>query len=245
MTGAVTEKLTELLTEQQLTGQSDSHLLRIPSGHKLQAQAALAFETLREDARRAGFELEIASSFRSFERQRDIWNGKARGERPVHDDDGNAIVMQQLPPRQRVHAIMRFSALPGSSRHHWGTDLDVFDAGAIPKDYRLQLSPVEVAPGGMFDPLHTWLDERIAGDNSQGFFRPYSIDRNGVAPERWHLSYAPLSALSESACDVALLETALSGGDIELWEEVQPLLDELFARYIAPSRDWCPAHYHP
>ena len=102
--------------------------------------------------------------------------------------------MASLSAEQQLHAILRFSAIPGTSRHHWGTDLDVFDAAALPQDYQLQLSPQEVAPGGMFDPLHCWLDQRMAAGEVHGFFRPYGQDRGGVAPERWHLSYAPMAA---------------------------------------------------
>ncbi|NIM47861.1 MAG: D-alanyl-D-alanine carboxypeptidase family protein, partial [Gemmatimonadales bacterium] len=86
---------------------------------------------------------------------------------------------------------LRWSALPGASRHHWGTDLDVYDLAARPEGYEVELIPEEVDAGGMFGPLHEWLDGRIAADAAFGFFRPYERDRQGVAPERWHLSYAP------------------------------------------------------
>ncbi len=33
---------------------------------------------------------------------------------------------------ERVAAILVWSALPGASRHHWGTDCDVIDAAALP-----------------------------------------------------------------------------------------------------------------
>ena len=39
--------------------------------------------------------------------------------------------MAQLSPAERIEAILRWSALPGASRHHWGTDLDLIDAHAI------------------------------------------------------------------------------------------------------------------
>ncbi|MFN2168980.1 MAG: M15 family metallopeptidase, partial [Anaerolineae bacterium] len=132
----------------------------------------------------AGFELAIASSFRSFERQRAIWNAKACGARPVHDDVGCAIDMARLDPAQQLRAILRFSALPGASRHHWGTDLDVYDAAAVAPGYQLRLSPEEVADEGVFGPLHRWLDGRMAAGRSHGFYRPYGVDRGGVAGDR-------------------------------------------------------------
>jgi LAS superfamily LD-carboxypeptidase LdcB len=228
------------LTGLQLTGQDESHLQALASGHLLHPLAAIEFEKLVLDAREAGFELAVASSFRSFERQCAIWNDKARGGRAVHDDSGRPIAMDELSAAEKLHAIMRFSALPGTSRHHWGSDLDVFDAKAMPANYPLQLSPGEVAPGGLFDPLHLWLDERMACGESRGFFRPYSIDRGGVAPERWHLSYAPLARECERACSKDLLGAVLSGADLELWAEVSGQLPELIKRYVQVPPDWCP-----
>ena len=235
--------MTANLTAQQLTGRDESHLITLSSGHQLQAEATSAFESLQADALLAGFELGIASSYRSFERQCAIWNGKMLGLRPVHDDSGRALSLADLAVGDKIHAIMRFSALPGTSRHHWGSDLDVFDARAIPANYQLQLSPGEVATGGMFDPLHCWLDEQMVADQSYGFFRPYNMDRGGVAPERWHLSFAPLSLACESLCSESLIREALESGNIERWESVSADLETLLQRYVSVPRDWCPAQY--
>ena len=232
------------LTVQQLTGQDESHLVATTCGHLLQAGAAAAFAALQRDALAAGFDLAIASSFRSFERQCAIWNGKASGARPVYGDGGDVVELRALAPSDKVHAIMRFSALPGTSRHHWGSDLDVFDAAALPEGYQLQLSQAEVAAGGMFDPLHCWLDERMACDQSYGFFRPYSKDNGGVAPERWHLSHAPSALRCENACNTEVLQAVLSAQGIALWEPVRDHLDELLRRYVQVENDWCPAAYY-
>ena len=140
------------LDASQLTGRVETHLASMPGGHRLQAAAAQAFIALQEDARAAGFELAIASSFRSYSRQLAIWNGKASGQRRVHDDAGRDVDVTALAPGDRLRAILRYSAIPGTSRHHWGTDLDVYDAAVVPAGYQLELSPQEVAPGGLFDP---------------------------------------------------------------------------------------------
>jgi LAS superfamily LD-carboxypeptidase LdcB len=229
-----------ILTARQLTGQDESHLQSLASGQLLHPLVAAEFERLVLDAREAGFELAIASSFRSFDRQCAIWNGKALGQRVVHDDAGQAVDMGELSPRDKLHAIMRYSALPGTSRHHWGTDLDVYDAGAMPVGYSLQLSPREVAPGGLFDPMHCWLDNRIAAGQSRGFYRPYSTDRGGVAPERWHLSYAPLALACQSACTLELIRQALGGAKLELWAEIDGQLPEIIQRYVEVPPGWCP-----
>ncbi len=230
----------EQLSLAQLTGRDESHLLTLADGNRLLPAAAEAFARLQVDALVAGFELAIASSFRSFERQLAIFNGKARAERPVHDDAGEPVAIAALPAPARLRAILRYSALPGTSRHHWGTDLDVYDAAAVPADYRLQLSPQEVWPPGPFAALHDWLDERMARDESHGFFRPYGEDRGGVAPERWHLSYAPIARQCERVIHADEL-LACWRGKLELLEVVEPQVEALLARYVEVPEGWCPA----
>ncbi len=235
----------DLLTSGQLTGLDESHLATLPDGHRLQDEVAAAFADLQRDAQRAGFELAIASSFRSFSRQLAIWNGKASGIRPVHDDEGRAVVIDRLPPAQQLQAILRFSALPGTSRHHWGTDLDVYDAAAVEPGYRVQLSVQEVAIGGVFDPLHTWLDARMAAGESHGFYRPYEKDRGGVAPERWHLSYAPLSIACAAQFRADMLASCWdceeAAGGVLLREEIEVQLQDIMTRYVVVPHNWCPA----
>ncbi len=236
-------ELTQKLTVRQLTGLDDSHLVTLPGGHRLREETAGAFAALQEDARKAGFELAIASSFRSFARQLTIWNGKASGARPVYDDRGCAVVMVELSPLAQLYAILRYSAIPGASRHHWGTDLDIYDAGAMAPDYALQLSPQEVARGGLFDPLHCWLDELIAAGKSRGFYRPYGQDRDGVAPERWHLSYAPLSTHCGGQVSSALLQSCWDCKELTeallLRHEIEDQLPHIMERYISVPGDWC------
>jgi len=232
------------LSARQLTGLDESHLVALDCGHRLRDEAAQAFKALQAAARAAGFELAVASSFRSFARQLHIWNAKASGLRPVFNDRGQAVVMAGLPALEQLHAILRYSAIPGTSRHHWGTDLDVYDAAAIAPDYRLQLSPGEVATGGVFDPLHCWLDERMAAGKSHGFYRPYAADRGGVAPERWHLSYAPLSAGCALQMHSELLQSCWDGAEagepLLLRDAIESDLPQILARYVTVAEDWCP-----
>lgn len=227
----------------ELLGLSEGHLVPLhpdnPHSPLIHPGAREPLLALQQAAREAGFELWLASSFRSFGRQLAIWNDKAEGRRPVFDDLGNPVDMAALSPEARVHAILRFSALPGSSRHHWGTDVDVYDRAAVPAGYHVQLTPQESA--GMFGPLHRWLDARMAAGNSFGFHRCYGVDRGGVAAEPWHLSHAPLSRGFESQLTPALLAEALRAQPLALAEVVLPALDELFERYVRVPADWAPS----
>lgn len=218
-----------------LTGNSCESLVDVGDGCLLLPEAAAAFSALVNDARAAGFELHVASAHRSFDRQLAIFNGKLAGERPVLDECDRVIDLAALTLDERVAAILRFSALPGGSRHHWGTDLDVYDAGAVGDDYRLQLSQAEVAPGGVFDALHCWLDMRFAGGTGRGFYRPYDRDRGGVAPERWHLSYAPLACQFEPCVDAAMIARCWRRPEAQgllLREELEARLPDLVQRYL-------------
>jgi LAS superfamily LD-carboxypeptidase LdcB len=219
------------LSTDQLTGISDQHVTLFEGSVYLQRACIAAFIELRQEAAAAGFDLRIASGFRSFERQLLIWNGKANGERPVHDDAGLPLDLAALDPVEQVHRILRFSALPGGSRHHWGTDMDVYDAAAMAADYRLQLSPQEAADEGVFGPLHRWLDERIAAGQAADFYRPYARDRGGVAPERWHLSYAPLARPCSVQLTPELLAQVLSGAALARGDVVLARLPEICRRF--------------
>ena len=237
--------MTSELKPGQLTGREETHLVSVADGHRLREEAAAAFSALQADARAAGFELAIASSFRSYQRQLTIWNGNASGARAVYDDADRPVPMAELPRLDQLHAILRYSAIPGTSRHHWGTDLDVYDAAAVTADYQVQLSPREVAAGGVFDPLHCWLDQRMAAGKSRGFYRPYRRDTGGVAPERWHLSYAPLAVTCAQQLTARLLiecwDCSEGGAALLLADEIRAALPQLMTRYVRVERNWCPA----
>lgn len=218
--------------EEVLVGLGDgAHLVPAPdgSGARVHREVAPALAALQAAAARAGFALRVASGHRDFGRQLALWNAKARGERPLLDAQERPLDPRQLAPGPLVHALLRWSALPGASRHHWGTDLDVFDAAALPPGAAPQLRADEAAPHGPFGPLHAWLDGHLA---DFGFYRPYAEDRGGVSPERWHLSYAPLAARLQQAHSPALLARVLEDVPLELAHEVRRALPALWERYV-------------
>src|SRR6056300_322608 len=125
-------------------------------------EAGDAFCRLAAAARTAGIDLRIASGYRDYGRQLAIFNAKARGERPVLSSSGVCLKRNDHDDLTWLRAILRYSALPGLSRHHWGTDFDVWDAAAVPEDYSLGLVTAEYLSGGPFHHLNTWLSEREA-----------------------------------------------------------------------------------
>lgn len=223
------------MNAEELTGRARTHLGELPElPCSLHAQAIVPFGNLRREARAAGFDLYPWSAFRDFERQLAIWNAKYAGERPVDGADGRPLDVARLQPAERIAAILRWSALPGASRHHWGTDIDLIDRDAIPPGYRVQLVPEEFAAGGPFARLSAWLEEHAA---RFGFFRPFRGVRSGVQAEPWHFSFAPLAEPARRALSPALLHETLAAAAMSGREIVLARLDELHARYVA-AIDW-------
>lgn len=213
-----------------LIGKSTEHLL-IDDYSQLMVhkKMILPLNSLRDAARINGFSLEIASAFRSFEEQLKIWNAKALGQRTVYNEQNIALDISLLTPKELVFAILRWSALPGASRHHWGTDIDVYDKNVLSTNYKVQLLPSETTPDGIFGNFHIWLDHNL---KQYGFYRPYELDTGGIAPERWHLSYAPISDIYQNELNYEYLLSLIEKTDIELKDTILMYLPEIFSRFI-------------
>ena len=220
-----------MLNELELTGRARTHVVqRDDLRAAVQAEALQAFLDMKADAARAGIELSIVSAFRDFAAQQRIWDLKFRGERPLYDVDGNVREHAGLCEEELIDAILCWSAVPGGSRHHWGTELDVVDAAAMPEGYRIRLVPAETQPGGVFYDLHCWLDANMG---RYGFFRPYASFRGGVLPEGWHLSYAPVSVRALQALTPEVLAEAIRASDMLGKDAVARRLEGIYKRYVA------------
>jgi LAS superfamily LD-carboxypeptidase LdcB len=214
----------------QLTGRSSTHVVEIPDlGVRLHTDAAAPVLSLREAAAGAGIDLVVVSGFRDFSRQVAIWNAKFRGERPMLDRAGRPLDAASLDESARVRSILTWSALPGASRHHWGSDFDVIDRAAMPAGYRPQLT-VEEFTRGPFVRLNEWLAANLA---NHGFFRPYTTDRGGVHPEPWHLSFAPVSVPALGGMSEAVLREAIAGSDLAGREVVLSEMTWIYDKFVA------------
>lgn len=232
----------EPITDHALSGRSRAAIVDDAFERPVHRELVPALRALQADARAAGFELALASGFRDYDRQLAIWNGKATGQRPLLDDQCRPLAAATLEAGALLHAILRWSALPGASRHHWGSDIDVYDRAALAPSATVELVAAEVADDGPFGPFHRWLDDRIASGRSHGFFRPYATDRGGVAPERWHLSYAPLAVRCQAALDAERLWRLVDNPALALREEVWRQWPTIHARYVeVPASCYPPA----
>jgi LAS superfamily LD-carboxypeptidase LdcB len=219
-----------LLSAEQLTGRVRNHVLdSTQCGCSLHPDAAAAFLRLRVAAAQGDIDLVAVSAFRSFQQQLTIWNDKFHGRRPLLDASGQALEPGAMSEEQLVRAILLWSALPGASRHHWGTEIDLIDRAALPAGQRPQLIPLEYSPGGVFEKLGAWLPQHA---QDYGFFLPYDRDRGGVRPEPWHLSFAPISSTALAALTVEVLTAALSDVELAGAATVRRLLPDIHARYV-------------
>ena len=111
----------------------------------------------------------VQSSTRNFTDQKAIWDAKWKKQQSAGAKD----------PRNMALAILRYSSMPGTSRHHWGTD---FDLNVLKNEYFVS---------GEGKVLYRWLT-RNAG--RYGFCQPYTSGRKGgYSEEKWHWSYRPLA----------------------------------------------------
>lgn len=225
----------DLLQECDLLGLNDLSLVAYAEqGPKVHPQLIPALSELIQKAADAGFDMRIASGFRSFDRQLLIWNNKAYGLRPVLDQFEQPVDLNLLSDDEKVFAILQWSALPGASRHHWGTDIDVYDASRMPADYQLQLTLAETQGDGCCAEFHSWLTQQLQ-QPAQDFYRPYIAAGVGsISPEPWHLSYAPLAHVFATQFTEDMLRKKIQAVDIALKDSILKNLSDIFNQYIKP-----------
>lgn len=190
------------------------------------------FKALRTELADHNIDLRIASGFRSYERQLNIWNAKVKGLRPVFDDNGTELIPNELSSEELLFSILRWSAIPGFSRHHYGTDFDIYDFNSLPStDYNIQLSPDEYLGDGIFSKLTDRLNT-IFSKTDSSFYMPYAEDKGAVAPEPWHISHKKTSDKFMSLLSFDMFVDVLSHSEISLKEEIINNAEKIYFSYI-------------
>ncbi len=217
-----------------LTGQKDNHFVVIESGnksHQLLNHVASAWYDFEYIAKNQGFKPIIVSAFRHYDRQLAIWNAKLNGNRPVLNDQDVELDLTNMSDLEKIHAVMRFSALPGCSRHHWGTDFDITDTSRMPSNYKLQLTYSETTDGGVCEDFYRWL---LAYEKQEAcpFKRPYLQDKGGVSIEPWHLSHIGQASIFEENMSKDSYKAFLEQQTIMLKDTVIEHFDALYEQYI-------------
>ncbi|MGB6151240.1 MAG: M15 family metallopeptidase [Pricia sp.] len=162
----------------ELMGKADVEMFG--DGFQLRKEAHDAFLAMKKDAYGKGIDLKPVSAFRSFDRQRAIWERKFQ---KYTDDQG-------MEPLAAIDKIIEYSTIPGTSRHHWGTDVDIVDGyRKVEGDV---LVPSKFAEDGPYADFKKWMDQNA---KAYGFHLVYTDmpGRRGFKYEPWHYSYAPIS----------------------------------------------------
>ncbi|MGB3151446.1 MAG: M15 family metallopeptidase [Maribacter sp.] len=162
----------------ELMGKTDIKLFG--KNINLRKEAHDAFLEMKKAAYIDGIDLKIVSSYRNFQRQELIFERKFLR---YTEDDG-------IEPLAAIDKIIEYSTIPGTSRHHWGTDIDIIDGyRKVEGDV---LVPEKFEAGGPFEDFKNWMDEN---SETYNYHLVYTDDpkRRGFKYEPWHYSYAPIS----------------------------------------------------
>ena len=137
----------------------------------LRKETMSAFKQMYDSAYAQGIKLSIKSATRNFDYQNRIWLRKWKQYKK-----------QGLSDIDAAKRILTYSAMPCTSRHHWGTDIDInmLDNNYFEKGLGLR--------------EYTWLKENAS---KFGFCQTYtkkdSLRPTGYNEEKWHWSYLPLA----------------------------------------------------
>jgi len=155
------------------------------NGLLMKKEAYEAFLKMHAAAKKDGINLVIRSAVRNFDYQKTIWEKKWTGKTIL--SNGQNASVQYPDPVDRARKILEYSSMPGTSRHHWGSDIDFNSFNN------------EWFSNGEGLKLFSWLEKNAM---RFGYCRPYTTknaDRpHGYNEEKWHWTYLPLSTIYTS-----------------------------------------------
>ena len=205
---------TQEINTEILIGMDDSRI--VSDTILLEKETYSAFIKMKDAAEKDGIIIKLVSGFRDFYRQQMIWNNKYKKFTNEFSLDGPTAIKE----------IIRFSTIPGTSRHHWGTEIDIIDKN-FENEKDLLISK-KYEEGGIFNSLKKWMDK-----NSKrfGFYIVYDDDSNrpGFEYEPWHYTYKPVSDLYQREFLKLNLKSIISKTKVEGKEFIN---DEFIKKYI-------------
>ena len=167
------------------------------NGMYLRKDVFEAYLQMHAAAKEDGVNLVIISATRPFDHQKSIWEAKWTGERLV----GGKDLSEAMPdPVQRAYKILEYSSMPGTSRHHWGTDFDLND---LENSY---------FASGEGKKIYDWLVVHAAEYGFCQVYTPKGEDRPyGYNEEKWHWSYVPVAKQLTDFAKANLTDEMISG----------------------------------
>lgn len=151
------------------------------TGLYLRKEVMEAFIKMYDQAKSENVNLVIKSATRNFNYQKGIWERKWSGATTL--SDGTNLGKGNWSDIKKALRILEYSSMPGTSRHHWGTD---FDLNAFENEW------FEKGEGKR---VYDWLSDNA---EQYGFVQVYTPKGDarpfGYNEEKWHWSYKPLSS---------------------------------------------------
>jgi len=154
----------------KINPENDSMFVEIPSKYCIMRKEYIhkdvlePFIAMYEAAEKDGIRLGIVSAHRTFETQKWLWNQR-------YYNSSNPVSVAKI--------VLNYLAMPGTSRHHWGTEVDLIST---------KLYYYESEEGKY---TYQWLIDNAA---DYGFYQVYTAGKTkGYNEEKWHWSYMPVA----------------------------------------------------
>ncbi len=189
----------ESFSKELLIGKDASEMIGV--NFKMHQKAYSSFIKMQSRAYKEKISIKVVSAYRSFEKQKQIFENKY-----------SKFTSEGMTPQQAISKIIEYSTIPGTSRHHWGTDVDIYD-GSVSQPASI-LEEENYLDEGAYVKMKKWLDKHA---KSYGFVEVYTNkpNRKGFKYEPWHFSYAPLAKPMLAAYKKIDIKTMLTEENIK------------------------------
>ena len=150
-------------------------LTELENGHAIDARAYTDLQEMMDACRAAGLDPMICSSYRTWEKQQELYENKIQ-----------RLLEEGLPQERAVTEAGTVVAVPGTSEHQTGLALDIVDASYQHLDAAQENTQVQ-----------QWLMEHSW---EYGFVLRYPSEKSeitGIIYEPWHYRYVGRAAASE------------------------------------------------
>lgn len=147
-------------------------LTKLKGGHAIDSRVYPALQQMMDDCRAAGLNPVICSSYRTHDKQEELFQKKV-----------NTLRKQGYSQEEAETEAARWVARPGTSEHETGLAVDIVD-----KSYQLLDEKQEQTP------VQQWLMAHCA---EYGFILRYSVEKSdltGIGYEPWHYRYVGVEA---------------------------------------------------
>lgn len=147
----------------------------LQNGHAIDERAYQDLQDMMDDCREAGLDPLICSSYRTMEKQKELFNNKV-----------NQYLNQGYSQDKAEQAAGELVAIPGTSEHQLALALDIVDVSYQILDEKQEDSPVQ-----------KWL---LKNSWKYGFILRYPSDKSeitGISYEPWHYRYVGKNSAKE------------------------------------------------